>query len=382
MKELVILGSTGSIGTQCLEIVEKNEAKFRASVLSCDKNIEKLVQQIGKFKPDAVVVTKEADAFRLKEKFPTLEILLGDDGLIEVAQKKCHMVINSLVGIRGLRPTWAAINAGNDIGLANKETLVTGGKFIMGKAKEKGVKILPIDSEHSAIFQCLNGEKKDSLERIILTASGGPFRGKNIEYLKTVKLEEALKHPKWSMGAKITIDSSTLMNKGLEVIEARWLFDTPEEKISVLVHPQSIIHSMVEFHDGSVIAQLGNPDMKIPISYAMEYPNRLQMQGSRLSLINEGTLTFEEPDMDTFVALKLAYEACKKDGIYPVVLNGANEALVDLFLNKKIEYLEIQNNLERVMNETENREPKSIDEIMEVDKEIKEKIIKGVQGKW
>ncbi len=374
MKEFVILGSTGSIGTQCLEIIEKNQADYRASVLSCDKRIDDLILQIKKFSPDAVVVSREEDGKNLQSMFRDLKVLVGDEGLIEVSKKSCHMVINALVGIRGLRPTWAAINAGNHIGLANKETLVAGGALIMDKAKEMNVNILPIDSEHSAIFQCLNGENKRKIEKIILTASGGPFRGKNKKILESVTLEDALKHPKWEMGAKITIDSSTLMNKGLEVIEARWLFDVPMDKISVVVHPQSIIHSMVEFVDGSVMAQLGNPDMKIPISYVMEYPERLPMKGNRLSLTDERTLTFEEPDMDTFSCLELAFTAGKKGGAYPIILNGANEALVDLFLNKKIEYLEIQETLEKVMAECEYKSPSSIEEIIELDKIIKKKI--------
>ncbi len=374
MKDFVILGSTGSIGTQCLDVIENNKDKFRAVVLSCEKRIDELLLQIEKFSPEVVVVSQSKDVKKIIERFPTINVLVGDEGLVQASQIKCHMVINSLVGIKGLKPTWAAIEAGNNIGLANKETLVAGGKLIMDKAKENNVDILPIDSEHSAIYQCLNGEKIEKLNKIILTASGGPFRGKKKDFLTNVKLEDALKHPKWTMGAKITVDSSTLMNKGLEVIEARWLFNTSVDKIDVLVHPQSIVHSMVEFVDGSVIAQLGNPDMKIPISYAMEYPNRLNMESERLNLIKEGTLTFEEPDKKTFVALELSYEACRRGEAFPVVLNAANEALVDLFLRRKIEYLEIQNNLERVMEMANYSEPKSIEDVVCIDEDIKRTI--------
>ncbi len=377
MKELVVLGSTGSIGSQCLEIIEKNPDKFKAIVLSCEKRVDDLILQIRKFSPEAIVISKEKDGEKIQKEFPNLEILVGEEGLVKAASKKCHMVINSLVGIRGLVPTWAAIKAGNHIGLANKETLVAGGELIMNEAKKKNVKILPIDSEHSAIFQCLNGEDINKVRKIILTASGGPFRGKDLKFLKGVKLEEALKHPKWKMGAKITIDSATLMNKGLEVIEAKWLFNMPIEKISVIVHPQSIVHSMVEFVDGAVVAQLGNPDMKMPISYAMEYPNRLEIKEDSLSLVEEGNLTFEKPDYETFSALRMAYFAVKEGGNYPIILNGANEALVDLFLQKKIGFLTIQETLEKLMEEKHSVKPKTVEEIVGIDKEIKERIYKN-----
>ncbi len=400
MKNFVILGSTGSIGTQCLEIIKENRDKFNVSVLTCNKNVDLLFEQIKIFNPKLVSVAKQDDAMQLALKLVRLGlkvnflgnmegrtidlendlgendivVICGAEGLVTAAKCKNSMVLNALVGISGLKPTYEGILAGNDIALANKETLVAGGEIIMSTAKVMGVKILPVDSEHSAIFQCLNGEDSKTVDKITLTASGGPFRGKSLEELNEVTKEEALNHPKWEMGSKITIDSSTLMNKGLEVIEAKWLFNLSMDKIDVVVHPQSIIHSMVEYCDGSVIAQLGNPDMKIPISYAMEYPNRLPMKSDRLNLIKEGQLTFENPDLRTFPCLRMAFEAGEKGGAYPVVLNGANEALVDLFLRGKIKYLDIQNMLEKELSEIEYKNPETIDDILRIDRYTKVKI--------
>ena len=296
MKKITVLGSTGSIGTQSLEVIKAHPDRFRVEALTCGKNKKKLEEQIEKFRPAFAVTEREEDAHDLMRKFPRTEFSWGEKGLIEAAEGGCDMVLNALMGMRGLAPTYAAIQAGKDIALANKETLVAGGELVMDAAAKAGVKLLPVDSEHSAIFQCLEGNQNRPVKKILLTASGGPFRGYTKEQLENVTLVQALKHPKWNMGAKITIDSATMMNKGLEVIEARWLFDVEAEKIQILVHPQSIVHSAVEFMDNSVIAQLGVPDMRIPISLALGYPDRLKNGERELDFFGEGSnLTFEKP---------------------------------------------------------------------------------------
>ncbi len=351
MKKIAILGSTGSIGTQALDIIENHKDEFKVTVLSCAKSIELLCKQIDKFRPEIVVVDREQDARTLKEKYKGIDIMFGMQGLIDAATSDYDLLLNSLVGMMGLVPTYHAVKSGRDIALANKETLVAGGELVMSAARENNVKLLPVDSEHSAIFQCLEGNDSKELKKIYLTASGGPFRGYDSAQLEKVSLEEALKHPNWSMGSKITIDSATMMNKGLEVIEAKWLFDVPVSKIEVAVHPQSVVHSMVEYKDNSIIAQLGAPDMRVPISYAFSYPHRLTNSFEPLDLFGLGSnLTFEKPDLKVFKTIAMAYEAAEKGGSYPVVLNGANEILVQLFLQNKIKFTDIQNNIERIMN--------------------------------
>lgn len=375
MKKITILGSTGSIGTQTLDVIRENPHLFRVSALTCGSNTGLLAKQIEEFGPELVVTEKEEDALRLAGEFPEVEVSWGRQGLIDAACCRCDMVLNALVGMRGLEPTYYAIQAGKDIALANKETLVAGGSLIMEAARRKGVKILPVDSEHSAIFQCLEGNTGRTFNKILLTASGGPFRGYSLEQLEKVTLKQALRHPKWTMGAKITIDSATMMNKGLEVIEARWLFDAPAEKIQILVHPQSIVHSAVEFEDKSVIAQLGVPDMRIPISLALGYPDRLKSSQPGLDFFGQGAnLTFEEPDKSVFRCIGFAYEAIKEGGSFPVVLNGANEVLVDLFLKEKIRFIDIQNTLERVMDRHRPEYDLDLEGILGADRRIRESI--------
>lgn len=378
MKRISILGSTGSIGSQALAIIEKHEGRFQAVALSCAKQVDLLCVQIEKFKPQAVCVAEEADALRLAAQYPDIEIFHGAEGLQAIASMEdCDMVLNALMGMRGLAPTLAAIEAGKDIAFANKETLVAGGALVMDAVKKSGVKLLPVDSEHSAIFQCMQGHAASEVRRIILTASGGPFRGYRLEQLAEVTLEQALKHPNWSMGKKITIDSATMMNKGLEVIEAKWLFDVPADKIQVVVHPQSILHSAVEYRDGSIIGQMGNPDMKGPIAYAFSYPERLDMGGLTESLDFfglQGGMTFYPADREVFKTIGLAYEACRRGGSYPVVLNGANEVLADLFLQGKIRFLDIQNTLVRIMDEHRPIHDLDLAGVLEEDMRIREKV--------
>lgn len=382
MKKIAILGSTGSIGTQALDLIRENRDKFSVSVLSCSRRIGILQQQIREFEPEMAVVEREEDARKLAAEYPQLQVEFGEKGLICAAESNCDMILNSLMGIRGLVPTYYGVKAGKDIAFANKETLVAGGRLIMDAVKQKGVKLLPVDSEHSAIFQCLQGNPKKSVRRILLTASGGPFRGYTGKQLEQVTLKQALKHPKWSMGSKITIDSATLMNKGLEVIEAKWLFDVEPDRIQVVVHPQSIVHSAVEYWDGSVIAQMGKPDMRIPISYAFSYPDRIENQWEPLDLFTEGKeLTFERPDMEVFKPLGMAYEACRRGGSFPAVLNGANEALVALFLEGKIRFTQIQDTLERVLDQHEPRYDLDLEGILETDRQARQDAVSLLQGR-
>lgn len=395
MKKISIFGSTGSIGRQALDIINSDEIDVVA--LACGRNIELLSEQIERFKPNIVSVEREEDAKALSTKYSNLEVLWGKEGLNAVAESDADLLLNGIMGMVGLEPTYKAILSGKDIALANKETLVAGGKIIMEAARDKGIEILPVDSEHSAIYQCLNtyrnpNTSENVIRRIILTASGGPFRGYSIEELRNVTLQDALNHPNWSMGKKITVDSATMMNKGLEVIEAKWLFDVDFNKIDVHVHPQSIIHSAVEFIDGSIIAQMGMPDMRVPISYSINYGERKNIifassNGSEDKLDNNmkftdlfeiGNLTFEKPDMSTFKCLAFAYAALEEGKSYPAVLNSANEALVDLFLNEKIQFIDIQNNLESFLEKHQPVELQSIDEIKEMDREVKEKIRRGL----
>ena len=342
-KKIAILGSTGSIGTQTLEVVRSNP-ELKVVALAAGNNVERLEAQVREFRPAVVGMWSEQAACDLRTRLSDLNVrvVTGMEGLLEIAVlPEIQVLVTAIVGMIGIRPTIAAISAGKDIALANKETLVTAGHLIMPLAREKGVSILPVDSEHSAIFQSLNGEPKGRIEKILLTASGGPFRGRTREQLAHMQVEDALKHPNWSMGRKITVDSSTLVNKGLEVMEAKWLFHVELEQIQVVVHPQSIIHSAVQFVDGAIIAQLGIPDMKLPIQYALFYPDRKPMDGKRVDLFEMGQLTFEKPDLQTFTGLELAYKAAKQGGSMPTVFNAANEKAVALFLNKSITYLQI-----------------------------------------
>lgn len=386
MKKVGILGSTGSIGTQSLEVINENKEAYRVTLLTCFSQVSLLAQQIMAFRPETVVLGGEKEQEALLSLLEAegyqhpLTIKVGYLGLVEaVKQDNCDFLINALVGMIGLEPTYEAIKAGKQIGLANKETLVAGGHLITTLATEKKVDILPIDSEHSAIFQCLQGNDSREVERLILTASGGPFRGYDLEGLSKVTLEQALKHPNWSMGKKITIDSSTLMNKGLEVIEAHWLFKKPWDRIDVVIHPQSIIHSMVEYVDHSVMAQLGTPNMKVPIAYSLSYPHRLKSPDKGLDFTKLKTLDFEMPDLDTFVCLKLAYTALKMGGTYALALNAANEVLVDLFLREKIAYLDIQKNLEILLDHHVNHcvsdQKINLETLIEIDKETRRKVM-------
>lgn len=352
-KRIALLGSTGSIGTQALEVVEAHPDKFEVMVLTAANNVDLLIQQALKFKPDTVVIANENHYQKLNEALFSkgIKVFAGEKALSEVMEHgEVDMVLTATVGFSGLNPTLAAIESGKDIALANKETLVVAGNLVTQRAKEKGVNIYPVDSEHSAIFQCLVGELHNPIEKIYLTASGGPFRGKTKSELAEVTRIQALKHPNWDMGAKITIDSATMMNKGLEVIEAKWLFNLKKDQIDVIVHPQSIIHSIVQFTDGSMKAQMGLPDMKLPIQYAMAYPDRVENNFPRFDFMAYPQLTFEQPDLETFGNLRLAYEALEKGGNMPCILNAANEVVVDAFLKDQVGFLQMTEIIEAVMN--------------------------------
>ncbi len=371
MKKIAILGSTGSIGTQTLEVVENNQ-DIQVTALAAGSNIRLLEQQIRRFRPALACVWEEKKALELKAAVKDLDVSIvsGMEGLMEAAvEPSASIVVTAIVGMIGIRPTIAAMRAGKDIALANKETLVTAGHIIMPLAKEMGVRILPVDSEHSAIFQCLNGEDKKAVHKILLTASGGPFRGFTKERLAEVQLEDALKHPNWAMGQKITIDSSTMVNKGLEVMEARWLFGVEMDQVQVVVQPQSVIHSMVEFEDGAVMAQLGTPDMKLPIQYALYYPERRFLPGQRLDFAKLGSITFENPDMEVFRGLSLAYEAGRQGGSVPTVYNAANEYAVGRFLRKEISYLTIIDMIEGAMAHHKKVDCPDVEQILAAEQE-------------
>ena len=376
MKKIAILGSTGSIGTQTLEVVREN-GDIEVTALAAGQNIGLLEKQIREFSPRLAAVWDEERAFELRSRIRDLDtqVLSGMDGLIQVStEEKADILVTAIVGMIGIRPTMEAIRAGKDIALANKETLVTAGHLIMPLARERGVSILPVDSEHSAIFQSLQGGQEKALKKILLTASGGPFRGRTREELKDVQVEDALKHPNWEMGQKITIDSSTMANKGLEVIEAKWLFDVDVDQIQVVVQPQSVVHSMVEYEDGAVIAQLGTPDMKLPIQYALYYPERRYLPGERLDFWSIGKLDFERPDTETFRALDLAYRAGRAGGRLPTVFNAANEMAVAKFLDRQIGYLEITDLIGECMERHVNIPSPSLDEILDTEAGVYEYI--------
>ena len=369
MKKIAILGSTGSIGTQTLEVVRKQK-DIEVVALACGSNVSLLEKQIREFHPRAVALWKEEDASDLKQRISDLqvEVYHGMEGLITISTMEGYdTLVTAIVGMLGLRPTVAAIQSGKHIALANKETLVTAGHIIMPLAKAHQVSILPVDSEHSAIFQSIHGERQNKISKILLTASGGPFRGKKRSELSNIQVEDALKHPNWAMGRKITIDSSTMVNKGLEVMEAKWLFEVELPQIQVVVHPQSVIHSGVEFVDGAVIAQLGTPDMRLPIQYALYYPDRKPLSGKPLDLFEIANLTFEKPDLDTFKGLALAYTAMEKGGNIPTIYNAANEAAVARFLNREIAYLEIPEIIEAAMSEVAFVANPSLDEVLQTE---------------
>ena len=385
MKNISILGATGSIGTQTLDVIRNSSEKINLVGVTANSSVEKIIEIIQEFSPKYVAMMDEECSKKVKEycilNKLDIEVLDGIEGLIKIASlDEIDTVVTSVVGMIGLRPTMAAIEAGKDIALANKETLVVAGEIVMNKAKEKGVKILPVDSEHSAIFQSLSGYNSKDINKIILTASGGPFRGKKLDELKEVTVSQALKHPKWNMGKKISIDSATLMNKGLEVIEAHFLFDCDYDNIEVVVHPQSIIHSMVEYKDASIIAQLGSPDMRLPIQYALNYPERKERIANPISFYDIATLTFEKPDLETFKCLELAYKAGKEGGLATTTLNGANEEAVALLLDEKIKFLQIAEIIEESLEHFKDEKNKelTLDNIIELDKNVREYI----RNKW
>lgn len=380
MMKIAILGSTGSIGTQTLDIV-REQGDIQVTAIAAGSNIKKLEEQMREFHPLLVCVFQEDAAKELRDRTKDLNVRVvsGMDGLLEVAvQPESEILVTAIVGMLGIRPTIAAIEAGKKIALANKETLVTAGHIIMPLAKKCGVPILPVDSEHSAIFQSLQGENGNRIAKILLTASGGPFRGKKPEDLAHIQVEDALRHPNWTMGRKITIDSSTLVNKGLEVMEAKWLFDVELEQIEVVVHPQSVIHSAVQYEDGAVIAQLGTPDMRLPIQYALYYPNRRSLSGKRLNFYELGSLTFEEPDMETFQGLSLAMKAMKAGGNMPTVFNAANERAVAMFLEKKIGFWNIPEIIEASMEHIDFQEHPDLEKILSTEQEVYEYI----ESRW
>ncbi|PKM85164.1 MAG: 1-deoxy-D-xylulose-5-phosphate reductoisomerase [Firmicutes bacterium HGW-Firmicutes-11] len=375
MKRIAILGSTGSIGTQTLDIIKRNPESLSVAALSCGRNLDVLEQQILVHRPGIVCVETESDAGALQRRHKELTVLWGEDGLRQLAETaEYDLLLNALVGMRGLSPTMEAIESKKDIALANKETLVAGGGIVMDAAQVAGVNILPVDSEHSAIFQALQGNQGQPVRRILLTASGGPFFGYTSKELASVTREQALRHPNWVMGQKITIDSATMMNKGLEVIEAHWLFDLAQDKIEVVIHRESIIHSMVEFSDHSTIAQMGVPDMRVPISYALHYPNRVRNEVAPLDLVAIGKLTFAAPDLQAFRCLALAYEALRSGGTYPVALNAANEVLVEQFLAGRIGFTDIQNGIERILERHDPMYDPTLPDILEADRNTRKEL--------
>ncbi len=377
MKRIAILGSTGSIGTQALEVIAANPDKFEVEVLTANSNATLLIEQAKKFKPNAVVIADEKKHQDVKTALSSLpiKVFTGNASLNEVVQwSTVDIVLGALVGYAGLHSIVAAIDAGKRIALANKETLVVAGELVMQKAKQKGVPVIPVDSEHSAIFQCLEGEGTKYIEKVILTASGGPFLGKKPNYLVNVKASHALQHPNWVMGAKITIDSATLMNKGLEMIEAKWLFDLKNDQIDVVIHPQSIIHSMVEFIDGSVKSQMGIPDMKLPIQYALSYPERIKSNFKRLDFKEHSKLTFEMPDYKTFRNLQLAKDAMEKGGNHPCIMNAANEVVVASFLSNRVGFMEMSDMIEKTMAAVSYIQHPTLEDYVQTDKEARIKV--------
>jgi len=382
-KCISLLGSTGSIGTSVLDVVRRSRGQFSVAALAAGKNVRLLVEQIREFSPKVVaVMTSElADQIRSVPEFASTEILYGKEGYETVATlSEANLVVSAIVGAAALTPTLAAIEAGKDLALANKESLVTAGPLVTSLAKKKGVALIPIDSEHSAIFQCLRGHRKEDLRRIVLTASGGPFRGRTRDELFNVTPEEAVSHPNWSMGAKISVDSATLMNKGLEVIEARWLFDTPLDQIDVLVHPQSIVHSMVEFIDGCVLAQMGIPDMRLPIAYALAWPGRLELDLPRLDLIDACPLTFEKPQAEKFPCFRLAREAAERGGTATTALNAANEVAVEAFLQKRLGFMGIFKVVQGVLEDFPVDEIRDLDDVVRADALARLKADTIIQG--
>lgn len=383
-RHIAILGSTGSIGVQALEVIEEHSDKFAVEVLTANHNAKKLIEQAIKFKPNTVVIANEN---KYQEVFDALDgldihVYAGQESLADVVtMEEVDMVLTALVGYAGLKPTIKAIEAKKHIALANKETLVVAGEIIMSLAKQYNVAVLPVDSEHSAIFQCLVGEHNNPIEKIYLTASGGPFRGKTKEFLATVKKEQALKHPNWDMGAKITIDSASLMNKGLECIEAKWLFDLKTEQIDVIVHPQSIVHSLVQFEDGSMKAQLGLPDMKLPIQYAMAYPFRLPSSFERFNFMDYSTLNFEQADSETFRNLAIAFEVMRKEGNSPCIMNAANEVVVEAFLKDKIGFLEMSDVIEDCLNKVDYILKPSYDDYVATDEKTRRIALELINSK-
>lgn len=382
MRKISILGATGSIGTQTLDVIRKSNGELRLIGVTANTSVEKIIRIIEEFEPTYVAMMDSKSACEIrnycKELRISIEVLDGIEGLNKIASlDEIDIVVTSVVGMIGLEPTMKAIEAKKDIALANKETLVVAGEIVMRAAKENNVKILPVDSEHSAIFQSLRGNDTNTLRKVILTASGGPFRGREIEELQEIKVEDALKHPKWNMGRKISIDSATLMNKGLEVIEAHWLFNCDYDNIQVVVHPQSIVHSMVEYTDGSIIAQLGAQDMRLPIQYALNYEKRENLIADTIDFYEISKLTFEKPDSDTFKALNLSFKAGKIGGLMPTILNGANEAAVELFLNKKIKFLQISDIIEKSMEvfKQEVQKEVTLENIIDLDRRVKEYVV-------
>lgn len=380
MKKIAILGSTGSIGTQTLEVVRAN-GDIQVLGISAGRNIKKLEEQAREFCPRLVAVWEEdaARELRIKLQDTDIKVVSGMEGLLELASmEETEILVTAIVGMLGIRPTIEAIRAGKDIALANKETLVTAGHLIMPMAEKYGVRILPVDSEHSAVFQCLNGERQEEIHKLLLTASGGPFRGRKRKDLEQVTLADTLKHPNWVMGQKITVDSATLVNKGLEVMEAKWLFDVELDQIQVVVQPQSVIHSMVEFKDGGIMAQLGTPDMRLPIQYALYYPERRYLDGERLDFAKLGQITFEEPDMETFLGLPMAVQAAREGGSMPTVFNAANELAVKKFLHEGIRFLDIYDIIGQSMERHKKTESPDLDEILAVENET----YQWIESRW
>lgn len=375
MKDVAVFGSTGSIGTSTLNVIRENEELFNVNILVARKSVDKLIEQIEEFKPKYVYIESEKDASTLKAKFPNVEVYYGASGMQEISEISDYdIVVSALVGVAGLSPTYNAIKNGKQIALANKEVLVTGGNLIIEASKKYCAKLLTVDSEHSAIMQCLNGEEGNRIDKILLTCSGGPFFDKVIT--DTITAHDALQHPTWNMGAKITIDSSTLMNKGLEVIEAKYLFDVSEDDIEVVIHRKSIVHSMVQFEDGSIAASLGPKNMEIPIAYALNFPNRLKNNIEKLNLFDVRELTFERPDVNKFKCLKLAYEAIKRGHSHQIVLNAANEVLVDKFLKNEIKFMDIPNGVERMLDKHNGIEINSVEDVLELDNEVRNSMSK------